>query len=72
VPVLLAAIAIWRPGVLPRASGTLFALGFALFLPQFYTPPAVRIAHGVLVAAGSIWVALVLWRVKNTQSRPPA
>ncbi len=69
---VLAAIAIWRPGVLPRASGTLFALGFALFLPQFYTPPAVRIAHGVLVAAGSIWVALVLWRVKNTQSRPPA
>src|SRR5919201_5714946 len=59
---VLAAIAIWRSGVLPRSSGVLFALGFALFLPQFYTPPAVRIAHGVLVAAGSTWVALALWR----------
>ena len=59
---VLAAIAIWRSGVLPRSSGILFALGFALFLPQFYTPPAVRIAHGVLVAAGSTWVALALWR----------
>ena len=59
---ILAAIAIWRSGVLPRYSGIPFALGLALFVPQFYTPPAVRIAHGVLLAAGSIWVALVLWR----------
>jgi hypothetical protein len=60
----LAAVTIWRSGVLPRYSGIPFAFGFALFIPQFYTPPAVRIAHGVLVATGSIWVALVLWRFK--------
>jgi hypothetical protein len=59
---VLAAVAVWRSGVLPRSSGLLFALGFALLLPQFFTPPAVRIAHGVLVAAGSIWLALALWR----------
>jgi hypothetical protein len=59
---VLAAVAVWRSGALPRSSGILFALGFALFLPQFFTPPAVRIAHGVLVAAGSIWLALALWR----------
>jgi hypothetical protein len=58
----LAAVAVWRSGVLPRSSGILFAFGFALFLPQFFTPPAVRIVHGVLVAAGSIWLALALWR----------
>jgi hypothetical protein len=59
---VLAAVAVWRSGALPRSSGILFALGFALFLPQFFTPPAVRIAHGVLVAAGSIWLALALRR----------
>jgi succinate dehydrogenase hydrophobic anchor subunit len=63
---VLAAVAVWRSGVLPRASGVLFALGFALFIPQFFTPPAVRIAHGVLVAAGSIWLALALWRAGET------
>ena len=59
---VLAAVAVWRSGVLPRSGGVLFAVAFALFLPQFFTPPAVRIAHGVLVAAGSIWLALALWR----------
>lgn len=39
-----------------------------LFLAQFFTPPAVRIAHGVLVAAGSIWVALALWRASEAQA----
>jgi hypothetical protein len=63
VGAVLAAVAIWRSGVLPRSSGILFALGFALFIPQFYLPPAGRIAHSVLVAAGSIWVALALWRM---------
>jgi hypothetical protein len=59
---VLAAVAVWRSAALPRSSGILFAVGFALFLPQFFTPPALRIAHGVLVAAGSIWLALTLWR----------
>jgi hypothetical protein len=59
---VLSAITIWRAGVLPRSSGVLFGVGFALFLPQFFTPAAVRIAHGVLVAGGALWLALVLWR----------
>lgn len=33
------------------------AAGFVLFLPQFYTPPAVRIAHGMLIAVGAIIAA---------------
>jgi hypothetical protein len=64
VGAVLVAVTIWRSGVLPRYSGVPFALGFALFIPQFYAPAAVRIAHGVLVAAGSIWLALVLWRTQ--------
>ena len=35
-----------------------FAVGFALFLPQFFTPPAFRIAHGVLMLIGCAWLAL--------------
>lgn len=66
---VLAAVAIWRSGVLARSSGILFAAGFVLFLPQFFTPPAVRIAHGVLVAAGSIWLAVVLWRASRAEDR---
>jgi hypothetical protein len=66
---VLAAAAVWRSGALPRPSGILFAAGFVLFLPQFFTPPAVRIAHGVLVAAGSIWLALALWRASDAQAR---
>jgi hypothetical protein len=62
VGAVLVAVTVWRSGVLPRSSGVLFGVGFALFLPQFFTPPAARIAHGVLVAAGSIWLALALWR----------
>jgi hypothetical protein len=64
VGAVLAAVAIWRSGVLPRSSGILFGVAFALFLPQFFTPSAVRIAHGVLVATGSIWLALALWRAE--------
>jgi hypothetical protein len=66
---VVAAIAVWRSGVLPRASGILFAVGFALFLPQFFGPPAVRIAHGVLVAAGSVWLALALWQATAAQAQ---
>jgi ABC-type arginine transport system permease subunit len=68
---VLAAVAVWRSGVLPRSSAILFALGFVLFLPQFYTPSAVRIAHGVLVAAGSIWLALALWRAGQAPASYP-
>ncbi|ABN56795.1 MULTISPECIES: hypothetical protein [Methanoculleus] len=57
---ILFATAIWRSGTFPRWSGIPLALGFALFLPQFFTPPAVRIAHGLLVMVGC-W--LVAWNM---------
>jgi len=79
---IMAAIAVWRSHVLPRTSGILFAAGFALFLPQFFSPAAVRIAHGILLAVGSIILAAALWtsagrsRAATTTparaARPPA
>jgi hypothetical protein len=59
---VVAAVAVWRSGVLPRASGIAFAAGFALYLPQFFGPSAVRVGHGVLVAAGCLLLAVALWR----------
>lgn len=32
-----------------------------LYLPQFFGPPPVRIAHGVLLAVGCLWLAGGLW-----------
>ena len=58
---IIAAIAVWRSHVLPRASAILFAAGMALFLPQFFGPAAVRIAHGILLAAGLLILAAALW-----------
>jgi hypothetical protein len=57
----MAATAVWQSHVLPRTSGILFATGLALFLPQFFSPAPVRIAHGILLAAGSIVLAGALW-----------
>jgi hypothetical protein len=75
VGAILAAAAIWGSGVLPRYSGVLFAVGFALYLPQFFAPPAGRIAHGVLTGIGLAWLAISLWRVEPRHSalmgRPP-
>jgi hypothetical protein len=71
---IMAAIAVWRSHVLPRTSGVLFAAGFALFLPQFFGPAAVRIAHGILLAAGSIILAAALWASagRPRATTPPA
>jgi hypothetical protein len=60
---ILAALAVWRSGVVAAPAGVLYAVGFALFIPQFYLPATARIAHGVLLAAGCLWLAAALWRV---------
>jgi hypothetical protein len=57
-----AAIAVWRSGRLPQWSGAPFAIGFALYIPQFFAPQPIRVAHGLLVAVGCLWLAAALWR----------
>jgi hypothetical protein len=65
---ILAAVAVWRSPVLPRWSGVLFAVAFALFIPQFFAPPALRIAHGLVVTLGCAVLAAGLWRGSRTTS----
>jgi hypothetical protein len=53
---------------LRTTAAIVFAAGFALFLPQFFTPPAVRIAHGVLMIAGCVWLA---WDSARREAKDP-
>lgn len=64
----LFAIAIWKSDALARWAGIPLAIGFTLFIPQFFTPQPIRIAHGLLIMVGC-W--LIVWgmlkrRPKNT------
>jgi hypothetical protein len=68
VGAVLAAVAVWRSGVLPRWSAVVFAAGFVLFIPQFYLPAAARITHGVVVAIGCIWLAVAMLRRSSAKS----
>jgi hypothetical protein len=62
---ILAAIAIWRSETLSRWSGLPFALGFALYIPQFFGSQPIRIAHGLLVTLGCLWVAWSMGRSRS-------
>jgi hypothetical protein len=59
---VLVAVAVARSGAFPRWAGVPFAVAFALYLPQFFGPPALRIAHGVLVATGCLVLAVAMHR----------
>ncbi|MFI7461879.1 hypothetical protein [Nonomuraea sp. NPDC049646] len=63
---VMAAVAVWRSGILPKGAGTALALGLALFIPQFFGPYPVRIAHGALVMIGGLWLAASLLRAPRT------
>ncbi|HEX5156113.1 MAG TPA: hypothetical protein VFW17_02740 [Ktedonobacterales bacterium] len=68
VSAIMVAIAIWRSGVLPRWSGVPFALAFALYIPQFFGNQPIRVAHGLLVAIGCLWIAASMWRKSNART----
>ena len=56
-----AAIAVWRSGLMAFWSGVPFAVGFALFIPQFFWPQPLRVAHGALVMLGCLLIAREMW-----------
>lgn len=68
VSAVMVAIAIWRSGVLPRWSGVPFALAFALYIPQFFGNQPIRVAHGLLVAIGCLWIAVGMWRRSSARA----
>lgn len=58
VGAVLVAVRVWRSDTVNRYAAVAFAAGFVLFLPQFFTPAPVRIAHGVLMLVGLVWLGL--------------
>ncbi|WP_371421429.1 hypothetical protein [Tardiphaga sp.] len=68
------ATALWCSGCYPKASGVPFAVGMSLYIPQFFGAQPLRIAHGLLVAVGCVWMAACLWRREqlnaNRQAAP--
>jgi hypothetical protein len=61
---VLIAVAIWKSGSTPKWSGIPFALGFLLYIPQYAASQPVRVMHGILLAAGCIWISAGLWQLQ--------
>jgi hypothetical protein len=62
VSAVMVATAVWRSRVFRKWSGLPFAVGFALYIPPFFGTQPIRVAHGVLVGVGCIWLARELER----------
>jgi len=67
VGTVMGAIAIWKSGTFPKWSGIPFAVGFGLCIPQFVGAKRTRVAHGLLVAVGCLWIAAGLWQWSDEQ-----
>lgn len=65
IAAFILAIAIWWSGRYPKWSGIPLAFGMGLYIPQFFGGQPLRIAHGMLVALGCLWIAVGLWRQSN-------
>ncbi len=66
---VITATAIWKSRGWPRWSGVPFALGFLLYIPQFFGNQPLRVAHGLLVASGCLWIAVTMWQQSDKSTR---
>lgn len=69
VGTILVATAIWKSNKLPKWSGVPFALGFVLYIPQYAASQPIRVAHGLLIAIGCIWIAAAMWQKSSAADR---
>jgi hypothetical protein len=61
---------VWKSGTLPKWSGVPLAIGLALYIPQLQGNPMIqpiRIADGLLIAIGAIWIAWAMLRHSDAQ-----
>jgi len=59
---VLVARCLWRAAAALRWGGLLLAAGLVGFLPQFFLPAPLRIAHGIVLALGCVVLAVSGWR----------
>lgn len=62
IAAITVAAALWRSRIYSKWSGIPFAVGIGLYIPQFLGTQPLRVAHGLLVAVGCLWIAAGLWR----------
>jgi hypothetical protein len=60
VGTVLFAIANLRSNSLIKWSGIPLAVGFVLYLPQFFGPQSIRVTHGVLIMIACLLIAWIL------------
>lgn len=66
---ILFAIAIWGSSSLPTWIGIPLAIGFALYIPQFFELQSIRVAHGLLITIASILIAWSMLKRKEVVGR---
>ncbi|WP_309119350.1 hypothetical protein [Paenibacillus sp.] len=59
---VITAIAIWKSRIMSPWSGIPFAFGILMYLPQFMGTQPIRVAHGVILAVGCVWIGAGVWR----------
>jgi hypothetical protein len=61
IATVMTAVAVWKSDQFSKYSGIPLAVGVGLYIPQFFWTQPLRVAHGVLVAIGCLWLAKGLW-----------
>lgn len=67
IAAIVLATAVWKSGILPKWSALPLAIGLVVYMPQLQGAPLfqpIRIAVGLLIAAGCVWMAAGMFRVK--------
>lgn len=67
---VLTAVSVWKSRTLPKWSGIPFAFGILLYLPQYTGTQPVRVAHGLALAAGCVWIAAGIWKQSRHKKLP--
>lgn len=62
----------WAAGGTTRVGGLLAGLGLATYLPQFFTAPAMRMSHGVILGIGLVLLARAAGRQPRVTIDPGA
>jgi hypothetical protein len=55
----------WTSGVLSRLGGMVVAAGLVTYLPQFFGPAPVRMAHGLVLGAGLVILGIAVARTRD-------
>ena len=67
---VLLAITAWSHGAALRAAALVTGVGLALYLPQFFGSPTIRIAHGVLLGLGCLAIGFAARSLATATALP--